>query len=66
MKKKDSIKNILIKDNSDSNSQLIISKKGVISDNVSKKYLQLENGIIIQNINKKDLQFLVLKTQYLI
>ena len=60
-KKKDSIKNILIKDNSDSNSQLIISKKGVISDNVSKKYLQLENGIIIQNINKKDLQFFSFK-----
>ena len=56
-KKDNSIENILIKDNSSSNSQLIISKKGIISDNNSNKYLKLENGIILKNISKKDLQF---------
>ena len=56
-KKKDaSIERILIKDNNDKNSQLIISKKGMISDNVNNKNLKLENGVIIKNVSKKDLQ----------
>ena len=56
-KKNNSIKNILIKDNSDSGSQFIILKKGIILDDSLNKYLELENGIIINNINKKDLKF---------
>ena len=55
-KKNDSIERIIIKDNSDANSQLIISKRGIISDKSAKKYLKLENGIIIKDVSKEDLQ----------
>ena len=55
-KKDDSLEKILIKEDGNLDSQLIISKKGIISDKNFNKYLELENGIIIKNVSKKDLQ----------
>ena len=55
-KNNNSLERILIKEDGNFNSQLIISKKGVVLDNNLNKYLKLENGIIIQDLTKKDLQ----------
>ena len=55
-KKDDSIEKILIKEDGNLSSQLIISKRGVILDNNLNKYLKLENGIIIKDVTKKDSQ----------
>ena len=55
-KNNESIERIIIKDNNDKNAQLIISKKGIISDEADNKNLKLKNGIIIKNVSKKDLQ----------
>ena len=62
-KKNQSIKNILIKDSSNSaNSQLIISKSGNITSDKNNKFLQLEKGIIINFSNNNLASFNFEKT----
>lgn len=52
-KKNNSLERILIKDSSNGNSQLIISKLGIINNDENIKNLSLVNGVII-NFNKKN------------
>ena len=62
-KNKNSLKNIIIKDSKDENSQLIIAKEGFISSNQDKRYLNLEEGIIINYGNQNLTSFNFEKTR---
>ena len=62
-KKNQTINNILIKDSSNSsNSQLIISKSGKITNDENNKFLELNKGIIINFSNEKLTSFNFKKT----
>ena len=50
------VEKIIIKEDNDKSSQLIIAEKGIITDKSSQKYLKLNNGIIIKDVSKEDLQ----------
>ena len=55
-KKDNNIKKILIKDDSKSNSQLIIAKAGEISTNTERKLINLSNGVIVDFTENKKLK----------